>query len=467
MQRIGFLERFALLVGLVLLVLFTVPNALAGSGKFQGAHSYKTGLPGTSPYQAAIADFNRDGKADVVVAHSDGDLQLLLGRGDGSFEPYIDLGTGGWGVAAGDLNGDSKADLVLTLGGAVLVVLGNGDGTFQTPVPYPITGGMAWGIALGDFNGDGKIDVVATSGYSNAASVLLGNGDGTFQSHIEVPTADSPLGVTVGDFNNDGKLDFATICNGGVNVLLGNGDGTFQPYVNYGPNTGPYGVTSVDLNRDGNLDLVVTTGSDEIDVMLGNGDGTFRNPVPYLTGNPGNYPQVVEAADFNADGNPDLVTANAGDGSASVLLGNGDGTLQGAQNYPSGRESWGVTVGDINGDGAPDFVLVDEVNTSFRAFLNEGGVRIKLTSSANPSSVGQAVTFTANVRATLSSVGIPTGSVTFTDGTTVMGAVPLTSGQASFTTVGLKSGTHTIQALYSGDSLFNHSKRQLLQTVTP
>jgi hypothetical protein len=142
-----------------------------------------------------MADFDGDGKADLAVANrGDNSLSVLLGNGDGTFQTHVDyaLGGGPSSVAYGDFNGDGRPDLVVAINDSVApshlsVLLGNGDGTFQTHVDYT-TGNLPGTVAIGDFNGDGKADLVCTTTLDNSVSVLLGNGDGTFRTHVDSAT---------------------------------------------------------------------------------------------------------------------------------------------------------------------------------------------------------------------------------------------------------------------------------------
>jgi len=338
------------------------------------------------PMDAAIGDFNRDGKPDLVVPNWSipGNVFVMLGNGDGTFGPGVSSGAGNRPVhlAVGDLNGDGKLDLAVTTEAAssagtvsmLLVLLGNGDGSFQTPVSYD-TGGSAESVAVGDFNGDAKLDLaVANSGYGalKGVAVLLGNGDGTFKTAVNYTAGGGPWGVAVGDFNGDGKPDL-TVANtdGSLSVLLGNGDGTFRAAVNYPTGSSSVSVAVGDFNGDSKLDLAVANNGSfqtnftdaSVSVLLGNGDGSFQPAVNYHTGTAS---ASVAVGDFNGDGKPDLTVANSGsgqngftDGGVSVLLGNGDGTFQPAANYAAGWVPSSVAVGEFNGDGAPDLVVAN------------------------------------------------------------------------------------------------------------
>jgi hypothetical protein len=308
-------------------------------------------------------------------------------------------GSGTDSVAIGDLNDDGKPDLVLTNGcasnslcdyGSVSVLLGNGDGTFQSAVAYG-TGGNTNAVAIGDVNGDGIPDLVVANssdpqGGPTAATVgvMLGNGDGTFQPVVLYNSGGfDALSVAVADVNGDGKLDLvvANQCSGSnfcatqptptgiVGVLQGNGDGTFQPVVDY--SSGGCYANSVavgDVNGDGKPDLLVSNQysdcgtSPGVSVLLGNGDGSFQSAIAYLSGGYG--ANFVAVGDVNGDGKLDLVVANAcgisgncTDGIVDVLLNNGDGTFQSPVGYSVPSPALSVAIGDLNGDGKPDLAV--------------------------------------------------------------------------------------------------------------
>ena len=246
-----------------------------GDGTFQIHVDYPTGA---QPGSVAIGDFNGDGKLDLAVVNSySNNVSVLLGNGNGTFQPAVSYGTGsGTGpafVAVGDFNRDGKLDLAVANSNStyVSVLLGNGDGTFQTAVNYDV-GGAPTSIAVGDFNHDGKLDLavaVPVPGPSTYVSMLLGNGDGTFQTAVNYNAPYAPDAVAVGDFNGDGNLDLVVgNRSSNISVFLGNGDGTFRTAVNYSAGYNPSSVAVGDFNNDGTLDLAVANSGSSTTVTV-------------------------------------------------------------------------------------------------------------------------------------------------------------------------------------------------------
>jgi hypothetical protein len=243
--------------------------------------------------------------------------------------------------------------------------IANAGKLFTGPINSP-AGKYPWALAAGDFNGDGITDLAVTNNTFNSnvdshVRILLGKGDGTFQSPVGYHVGAEPNSVVVGDLNRDGNLDLAVISYGNspkfLGVLLGNGDGTFRPQVRYKVGLQPAQVVVGDFNGDGNLDLAVTNSSTPgfVSILLGNSDGTFQ---PQIKTPVAHYPNLIAVADLNGDGKLDLVVATGGCGCpkiyTSALLGNGDGTFQPVWTVIKVATPTGIVLGDFNGDGKLD-----------------------------------------------------------------------------------------------------------------
>jgi hypothetical protein len=298
------------------------PNATLGSGLISagvlGLNFVNSSEPAISGSeldfgtQVAVGDFNGDGIPDIAVCEWSDGVGILLGNGDGTFQPEQLLTAVCYGgIAVGDFNRDGKLDIAAMSypAGNVTILLGNGDGTFSSGGTYSTGVNAAYPVA-GDFNGDGKLDLVIGNNQSNSeVEILLGNGDGSFQSPVGVYGSSSgPLIPAIGDFNGDGKLDLAISEYRGsdVEILLGNGDGTFGSPIAYATGVDSAQAVAADLNHDGKLDLAVANYSGQtISVLLGNGDGTFASQTIYNTSS---NPFSIAVADFGLSGYPDLVT---------------------------------------------------------------------------------------------------------------------------------------------------------------
>jgi hypothetical protein len=345
------------------------------------------------------ADFNGDGIPDLVILGSG--ISVLLGNGDGTFtaapSPPNDLPGA---IAAGDFNGDGIPDLAVAPvldEGTSEVLLGNGDGTFTNAggiLENDNNTATSNAIAAADFNGDGNLDLVETcSGdeapCNNLLLVLSGNGDGTFTQFCETPLPFAgSQSIAVGDFNGDGQPDVAVTNSGanGVNVFL-NAGGCLSA-VSAIPLTGdgPTSIAAADFNGDGKLDLAVAnSGSNNVTILLGNGDGTFTAAASPATGM---APNSIAVGDFNGDGIPDLAVANAGSSSVTILLGNGDGTFAAAASPAADTGSTSATAADFNGDGKEDLVVANSADSSATALLAETALAIATVNNISPAGVG-------------------------------------------------------------------------------
>ena len=333
--------------------------------------------PAVGEYPSAVfsIDFNSDGNNDLATANSgSGTVSILLGNGDGTFLGAVDYWVGGnpFPVFSIDFDGDGDNDLATMYNPYVAILLGNGDGTFQSRVVYP-AGGSGRSVFAIDLDGDGDNDLAVAnvnSGSVDSVSVLLGNGDGTFLSAVPYAVGDYPYSVFSIDFNGDGDNDLAVanLWSHDVSVLLGNGDGTFQSAVPYAVGSYPISVFSSDFNGDGNNDLATAnSGSDNVSILLGQGDGSFQSVFNYPAGE---EPCSVFSIDFNSDGHNDLVTANNNSDNVSILLGNGNGTFQNAVNYAAGERPSSVFSIDFDGDGDNDLAVANSESDDVSILIN-------------------------------------------------------------------------------------------------
>lgn len=306
-------------------------------------------------------------------------------------------------LVAGDFNSDGLVDLAVSLISpefSLAVLIGNGNGTFNAPVMFDNTAAQddSPAIVATDLDNDGRLDVVLAHMLSCFVSpcvaarnitVMLGFGDGTFQTPFEIEVGTGMSRIAVGDFNSDGIKDLGIAGDQSqVYVLLGIGNGSFlkQPTINL-LSTGTIGVDGTDvdvadLNGDTIQDLVVAIGlnGSRTAILLGNNDGTFQ-PARIITEPRLRVPQYQAIADFNRDGFLDLALslANGTEGLFEILLGNGDGTFRSPVLYavPPPLSSVGggtIVTGDFNRDGRPDIALpITGANPALAGLLNSTG----------------------------------------------------------------------------------------------
>ena len=324
------------------------------NGTFAAANNFAVGA---GAIEIASADLNGDDNADLVVTDGIKSAYVVLGNGDGTFGSSlkIALDNDPIGIAIADLNGDGILDLAIAIygpsnnsQGEAAILIGVGAGTFASPVYYPLTHNGVRLVAT-DLNHDGKLDLaVAVQHFSNAKNalaVLLGNGDGTFQS-VVTSIRGSGTDVTAADFNSDGNVDLALSGDGDVRIALGNDDGTFQPVLSYSVEGLADSVSAADFDGDGVLDLLV--GGTHTAILPGNGDGSFGSAVLYGVGE-----RFARIGYFNRDPNPDVV-AGSGFSAIGVAFGRGDGSLRAPVSFAGGIT--GFDAGDFDGDGNADMI---------------------------------------------------------------------------------------------------------------
>jgi hypothetical protein len=432
---------------------FTIVKATVGShGKYTLGPLLATG------------DFNHDGLKDLVMdaywtASSSGynhTLAILLSKGDGTFaEPTIvDLNGTALeyslkSVALGDINGDGTLDIVgVTTGGyydaaAIITVLGNSDGTFQTATTQPFGTAYTYaGVALADFNNDSKLDLfISDDGDSDttlpSSSIIFGDNSGTFSTSKAVAVT-SGLNIRkalVGDLNGDGKLDLTflsagmqsgstvTTTNRGMIVYLNNGDGTFSVGNTY--ETGTIGGNGLlaDVNSDGKLDVIFTA----------------------------DYPWNL------------ATTANAG---AQLLLGHGDGTFGAPTNLMLPPSISMIASGDLNGQGVQDLVTYSAYVGTLAVVRNLSGSTLALTADESTIAQGASVTFTAVVQPAIAHRPTPTGNVKFLYNGQTLGVALLNAGSASFSVSSLPVGSDSVTAVYEGDTNYSSTSNGATVAVT-
>ncbi len=354
---------------------------------------------GSYPEGIASGDIDGDGRDDLAVVNAgDDNVGLFLGVGDGTFAAHgtVAVGTEPNAIAIGDLNGAGDRDLVVvngivsgmapTSGPTVGVLLGQGGGSFAAQVEYPVGTdfyAQPQAVALGDLDGDGKQDIAVVNQGESTVSVFLGRGDGTFSEKALCAAGPAPQSIALGDLNGDGHPDLAvTNFTAGsdygkntVTLLFGKGDGTFDPPVEYSassdPMGSPYGVAIADFNDDGRPDLAVSNWIDNsASVLLGQADGSFSAPTESPTGD---QPNAIAVADYDGDGHADIAVLNNADKTLGVLLGRGDGTFAAQVAFPTGDNPYGVTTADFNRDGHPDVAITNHGSTTVGVYLSVCG----------------------------------------------------------------------------------------------
>ena len=388
-----------------------------GDGTFLPAYAvwsppntiYESVASGLSSF--AIGDFNNDGNLDIAADANGARVEILLGSGTGVFVPtgsylinQLQGGNGDGQIAAEKLSNSGNVDLVVGTGfGATLVILrGNGDGTFQ-PTIYPLAQDDDEGLIVADVNGDDSPDIVVGTGIFGTQkylTVLLNKGNGDFggppplfpiASDVSnnAATATNAVGVVLTDLTGNGKLDLVVsdwnepiepATNGQmpplptfntatqqantystISVLAGNGDGTFQTEQQYYVGgRRPISPQVADLTGDGKKDVVVANVLDNnISILKGNGDRSFQAPINISVGT---NPNAVALGDFNGDGKPDIAVTNLNDGTVSILINQSTpGTVQFASpvSYSVGTNPAGIVARDFNHDGKIDLAIVD------------------------------------------------------------------------------------------------------------
>jgi hypothetical protein len=337
---------------------------------------------GSAPGSVEVADLNRDGRPDLVVANEQGqDVTVLLGDGRGGFaaapgSPFA-AGQQPNDIAIGDFNRDGKLDLAFANHEAkhLTVLLGDGRGGFSPAPKSPFAVEVrphTHGVAAGDLNGDGNPDLLTDSWGNDHVAVLLGDGKGGFRPGPLLAVGKHPYQrVRIADVDGDGKGDILTTNLEGddVTVLLGDGKGGFKPSAGspFPCGDSPFFVAIGDINGDGKPDLAVVNspsstadrrGRDGLTLLLGDGKGGFKMMAgsPFATGK---IPNRLAIGDVNGDGVADVAVTNTDSDSISLFLMSRGGSVASASTIAVGRKPQGIAIHDLNGDGKAEIIVAD------------------------------------------------------------------------------------------------------------
>lgn len=337
---------------------------------FPSQTTYSTGT-GSQPYGLTTGDLNSDSKPDIIFSSYVGNyVGVLLNSGTGTFPTIatysIGSNTGPYSLVALDVNSDSKLDIIVgnAMGNGISVLLNSGTGTFPT-VSACYTGSRMYGLATGDVNSDGRADIIVPNYSTNDVGVLLNSGAGTFPTITTYSTGSNtnPYCVAVVDVNGDSKLDIivGTYTTYTVGILLNSGTGTFPTITTYSVSSSIFNLAVVDVDSDNKPDIIVTKfGSNNVAVLLNSGSGTFPTITNYATGSSfGPYNVVV--ADVNSDGKSDIIVPNYSTNNVGVLLNSGTGAFSAQTTYSTGSGSspTNAAVVDVNNDNKLDIIVTN------------------------------------------------------------------------------------------------------------
>lgn len=352
-----------------------------GDGTFQSPISYSVndGTRGVGPASLAVGDFNNDGNLDIVTGnYTDNTISVLLGNGDGTFQSAATyyVGPNPYAVAVGNING--YLDIITaninydrstqSCGpGTISVLLGDGKGNFATARNYSV-GTEPESVAIEDFNGVPCI--VTANKVDNTISLLQVDGNGELlEPAITYRVGQGPKSVAVGTINGKLTLVTANYTDSTVSVLTGTQSNQLQLSETYKVGVYPSTVLLGEIN--GQLSIVTTNSySNSISVLLGNGDGSFEQASSYPIGK---YSLSAVLADFNNDQRLDIATANFSDGTISILLGKSDGGFESPPTISVGNTPLGVATGDFNNDYNQDIVTANAGDNTISVLLGNGG----------------------------------------------------------------------------------------------
>ena len=339
---------------------------------------------GTNPDSVDVGDVNDDGRVDIVVANYNSDnVSVFLGNGDGTYQTPLlfSVSPNPSSVVVADFNNDCKLDIATSSFSSnnICVLLNTGiDGantvSFKAQT-LPLLGTGIKALAKLDFNGDKTIDLISVNSTSNNISLLFGKGDGTFQIDQTFAVGRNPVALAIGDLNGDNCPDVvvANQDSNNFSVLLCTKiipGCVFERQAIYDLGSSPSSIAVGDINNDGVLDVVATNkGNNNVSLLLGNGDGTFKCQTTLSVGT---APCSVALGDLNGDGNLEIVAGNGGSNNISILLGYGNGSFDRQINYASPTMPCFVKLANLNGPCFPelDIIIADSASNDIRILIN-------------------------------------------------------------------------------------------------
>ncbi|CAF1601455.1 unnamed protein product [Adineta ricciae] len=362
-----------------------------GDGTFSNQTTYPL-EDGSNPWTIVVYDIDKDDCLDILVANSwTDDIAIFLGYGNGTFMEqityYIDYNTGPEGIAIADFDNDGRWDIVINLqfSNQIVVAYGYENGTFSNKVFYS-TGTYSYpgAVAVGDLNHDNYVDIVVANYGTDDIRILYGQSSGNFSNTNSLSCGynANPKSILIIDLNEDENLDIVVANSGtdNIGIFFGRSDGmTFeQKFLSTGVGSAPYGFVVNDINNDKQLDLIVANyGTNNIGVLLGCVNGSFFSPLTYSTGDY-SQPWKVALGDFNNDSRLDAVVASFGTNVADVFLGFANHDYLSAPPFSTGISSQPTStlVVDLNNDTRLDVIVANNGTNNIMIIFGTGYVAI-------------------------------------------------------------------------------------------